>query len=81
MKTSDILNFLKKSHSIETEEIDEHDGLFSEGILDSLAIVELVAFIESTAQIRIAPTELHLENLDSIERILRFVESKRTSDG
>ena len=51
--------------------------LISIGILDSLATLKLVAFLEEQFKISVAAHEADAENLDSIERIARLVESKR----
>ncbi len=51
--------------------------LFSAGIVDSFALVALVSFIEARTGITILPEDMTLENLDSAERILAFVERAR----
>lgn len=51
--------------------------LISIGVLDSLATLKLVAFLEEQFKISVAAHEADAENLDSIERIARLVESKR----
>lgn len=43
------------------------------GIIDSTGLLELIAFIERTYGIRLADEELVPENLDSLERIGRFL--------
>jgi acyl carrier protein len=49
------------------------------GIIDSTGVLELVGFLERTYGLRIADHELVPENLDSIDRVVRFVESKRSA--
>ena len=49
------------------------------GIMDSLGMVRLIAFLEERFQIAIADDELILENLDSLERVSAFVGRKRRS--
>lgn len=71
-----ITTFLKEDLDVDTNEIESHSALFSSGIIDSFSLVSLMAFIEDTGNIRINPTEVTTENLDSIDRILRFVSSK-----
>ena len=43
-------------------------------------MVSLIIFIENSSGIKIKPTDVTLDNLDSVERILQFVES-RGGDG
>lgn len=52
-------------------------SLIEAGIIDSTGALELVGFLEETYDIRITDTELVPENLDSIDRIVRFVTAKR----
>lgn len=51
--------------------------LVSNGIIDSLATLKLVAFLEEEFKISVAAHEADAENLDSIERIARLVAAKR----
>jgi acyl carrier protein len=54
--------------------------LFSQGLLDSLTVMELVSFVESQTETFIPPTEITLENFDSIERIVRFITALKAKD-
>jgi acyl carrier protein len=51
--------------------------LITSGVLDSLATLKLVAFLEETYGITVQPHELESDNLDTIDRIADFVGSKR----
>jgi acyl carrier protein len=51
--------------------------LVSSGILDSLATLKLVSFLEQTFDIRLRPHETDEEHLDTLEAICGLVESKR----
>ena len=73
MTKSDILNFLKSQFAIDPAEVSENTGLFSEGLLDSFSIVDLVMYIENTSGIKLQPTDVNLDNLDSVAKILNFV--------
>jgi acyl carrier protein len=46
------------------------------GALDSTAAMELVAFIEETFDIKIHDHEITTDNLDSINKICVFLQSK-----
>lgn len=57
-----------------------HDDSFMEtGIIDSTGILELVRFLEATFGIQIADEELIPDNLDSIHKVVAFVEAKLSS--
>jgi acyl carrier protein len=72
-----LLSFLTTRFSVDTTEIEDDTELFTGGILDSFSVVELVLFIEGEENTKMEPTELVMENLDSIAKILRFCDSKR----
>jgi acyl carrier protein len=52
------------------------DSLLERGIIDSTGVLELVGFLEQKYGITIQDEELVPENLDSIERLVRFVSKK-----
>ena len=54
-------------------------SLIEAGIIDSTGVLELVGFLEETYDIEVTHDELVPENLDSIDRIVRFVHAKRNS--
>ena len=58
-------------------ELADDEELFSSSIIDSMNLIELVAFIEGEYGISIGPTELTLENFDSVQRMADFVARKR----
>ena len=71
-----MLGYFSDNFGMEIDDIDDDTLLFTEGYLDSFSIVEVVVYLESTADISISPSEVNLENLDSIGRIVSFVEAK-----
>jgi acyl carrier protein len=56
------------------------DPLLGHGILDSLGILEVVAFVEREFGITVADEELVPESFDSIASIARFVDGKRAPE-
>jgi acyl carrier protein len=54
----------------------DEDSFLEEGILDSTGILELVAFLEETFEIQLKDEELIPENLDSINKVVRFLREK-----
>ena len=76
--TTEILtDYLLKDHNIQSSELTETTPLFSSGLLDSFSMVEIVTFVEKAAGIKIRAVDLTLDNFDSIDHILRFIESIR----
>jgi acyl carrier protein len=79
MTKGDIFNFLKTQFAVDEKDVDENTGLFSEGLLDSFSIVDLVQYIENTSGIKMQPTDVNLDNLDSVAKILNFVSKERAT--
>ena len=52
------------------------ESLLERGIIDSTGVLELVAYLEKTFNVRIENDELLPENLDSIDAIVGFLQQK-----
>lgn len=63
---------------INLHKLNDDDSFFENGIIDSVGVLELVAFVEDTFHITIDDDELTLENLDSVNRLLSFIQSKQS---
>ena len=55
------------------DELTPELNLFSEGYLDSVSLLELVSFIETSLSIRIATADLSLDNFDTLARIINYL--------
>ena len=56
--------------------LSDSDSLLDAGVIDSTGILELVAFLESEFQLRMADADIVPANLDSIRAIVAYVEAK-----
>lgn len=52
------------------------DSLMEQGLIDSTGALELVTFLEGKYGIKIEDNELDPENLDSIDKLVRFINRK-----
>jgi acyl carrier protein len=52
------------------------DSFLRQGIIDSTGVVEIIAFIEERYGIKVQDDEIVPDNLDSIEKLSRFIERK-----
>ena len=52
------------------------DDLLAQDVIDSLGIVELVAFLESRYGIEVGDDDLVPENFQSVNRVVAFVTAK-----
>jgi acyl carrier protein len=62
-------------------DINDDTGLFSEGLLDSMSVMDLIVLVEEQLQCVIPPVEITFENFDSINRIQRFADRLRSQGG
>lgn len=63
-------NFILANGEIELQ---NDDSFLEKGLIDSMGVLELVDFIESSYSFAISDDDLLPENLDSINRITAFV--------
>jgi acyl carrier protein len=56
--------------------LSDDDSFLENGIIDSTGILELVALLEGKYGIKISNNELEPENLDSINKLVRFLDRK-----
>ena len=77
-----ILNFIR-------EELLRGDGqvslepdasLISTGVLDSLALLKLLLFIEERFSLKVNDGEVNPRNFETVDRITAFIESKRKEE-
>lgn len=57
--------------------LDDNTSFLDSGILDSMGILELIDFLDDGFGIKVEGDELVPENLDSINSLLTFVDSKQ----
>ena len=70
-----LRRYLHEKQGLEPADFADDTLLFSSGLIDSFSMVDLIIFIEETGGLRVHPTDVTLDNFDSIDRILAFVEA------
>jgi acyl carrier protein len=76
LEAAALLRHLGEKIHVAPDQIESDMTLISSGLIDSFSMVELVLFIEQQCGIKVKPTEVNLDNLDSVERILAFAEAR-----
>jgi len=73
-----IKNFVTSNFIIEENPVplDNDRSFLDSGIIDSTGILELVSFIEEQYGFKIQDEELIPDNLDSVYKVVRFIEKK-----
>lgn len=59
------------------DNLDDDIPLIETNTVDSVGILEIVGFIENHFGLKVEDEELTAENLDSINKIARFIEKKQ----
>jgi acyl carrier protein len=78
MLTDEIRSLLAQlGTAVDLKQVADGDSLLTAGVIDSVAMVELIAQLESSYAISIGEDELVPENFDSIRDIAVFVQTKR----
>lgn len=60
-------------------DLPDDEDLLSAGILDSLGILQLVAFIEEKFGIKVPDEDVVFENFQSIDSLTRYLETQNTA--
>jgi acyl carrier protein len=73
---SKIKDYIIESTLDDVEKINDNTLIFEEGILDSMGLLFLIEFLKDEFNIETNDEELVVENFQSINSILNFVEQK-----
>jgi acyl carrier protein len=72
-----VHDFLLSEFAAERDAIEPGENLLAQGIIDSMGIMKLVAFLEARFGIATVDDDLVPENFESLETLCAFVERKR----
>ena len=59
--------------------LQDNTSFLDSGIVDSTGILELIMFLEQKFNIKVQPDEMVPDNLDSLEKVSRFLTRKTAS--
>lgn len=79
--TASLRGALVAQFGVDDDALTDDTALFSEGLLDSLSVMDLVSFVETEARVRIPPQDIVLDNFDTIACIVRYVEGLQANGG
>jgi acyl carrier protein len=72
-----ILNDIQKDRK--RKDLADGESLIDQGVIDSLGIMKMLAFLEEKFNIQIAGDELVLENFETLDAITQLVDKKIAS--
>ena len=73
-----LLAFLVRETGLEAADLEGEALLFSSGLVDSFTLVALLQFLEDESGVRVPSRDISLPNLDTVERILAYVDRARS---
>jgi len=78
MQKSDIeQKIIEQVELLSNQKVPDNDyDIFTKGFLDSLNVLHIIMFIETEFQIQVNPYDLSLDVLNSINKIVAFVQTK-----
>lgn len=73
--TEEILDFINDQllGGLETGSITMNDDLLGTGLIDSIGMMSLIAFIENRFEIKIPPQEMTIENFRTVNAICTYL--------
>ncbi|MCD1627361.1 acyl carrier protein [Seohaeicola saemankumensis] len=72
LTTDELHTFLTTELGLE-DDVTAETELFSTGMLDSVAMMNIIGFIEEKSGIDVRPADVTLDNFDTMQRIVDYV--------
>jgi acyl carrier protein len=72
----DIREFIAENFILDADSLAGDASLTQSGVLDSMGVLELIMFIEQRFGLTVPDDQALPENLDSVERIARYVRDR-----
>ena len=69
-----IMEFLEEELDVEVDELNGDTELFSSELIDSFSMVSLMAFLEDSEGIQMSSMDVNLNNLDTVNRMLAYLQ-------
>lgn len=76
---SELRRFIASNFFVEPDELEGNTSLLGSGTLDSTGVLEVILHLEECYGIKVPDSEALPRNLDTINNLVRYVESKRTA--
>jgi acyl carrier protein len=68
--------YMEKNRSLSNDE-----SLLSRGVIDSIGLLQMVAFVEEQFKIKITPDDLVPENFETVNALKALIQSKGSGNG
>jgi acyl carrier protein len=74
-----IRSFIVENFLFSERGLEDDEPLFDSGIIDSLGLIKLIAFIEKKFDISIDMSEIMIENFNTLNGIMETLKSRQKS--
>jgi acyl carrier protein len=74
-----IRNFIVENFLFGERELKDDESLFESGIIDSLGLIKLLAFIDEKFNVSIDMSEIMIENFNTLNGIMETLKSRGSS--
>jgi acyl carrier protein len=71
-----LLGFLCSNFMVEKDEIDLEKSLIDTGVIDSIGLIEIAAFIEREYSFKVKEEQINRENFGSVVKIVEFIKQE-----
>ncbi|MBF9030047.1 hypothetical protein HKCCE3408_06545 [Rhodobacterales bacterium HKCCE3408] len=72
-----IVDFFRDYAGVDMSEISRSDPLFSSGLVDSMTLIELLAFLEAEFGVEVSMADLRLDDIDTLDGISSYISGSR----
>lgn len=72
----DVREFIAENFILDADDLAGDASLTQTGVLDSMGVLELIMFLEQRFGLTVPDDQALPENLDSVERIVRYVRGR-----
>mgnify|MGYP001559322701 CR=1 FL=1 len=72
----DLKKFVLEEFFPKGRQLSDEESLFHSGIIDSLGVIKLTAFLENNFKVIVNPSEVSMDKFNTINEITRFISEK-----
>lgn len=70
----DLIDFISQQFYVDKEDIEIDKSLVDTGIIDSIGLIEIAAYIDREYSVEVSESQMTKENFGSVEKIVKFIQ-------
>ncbi|MGH1486936.1 MAG: acyl carrier protein [Cellvibrionaceae bacterium] len=70
-----VRDYISQNLGIDLNKVSNDDPLFSSGVIDSFALIELLAFLENDLGVEIDIADIDIDQLDTIDGLAKMADA------